>query len=147
MSFQPVRAHGVITIPKRPVRFQDNDRQDLMAGASFIDFHLRTRIVFGTGTLTRLAPLAGELGFTRTLVVADEGIVATGYVETVAALLRDAGSAPSFFHRFDANPDSDMVEAGRTVPSLPALQLMVDRLEIPMSVFFDEVERDRSNPS
>ena len=39
------------------------------------------------------------------------------------------------------------VEAGRTVPSLPALQLMVDRLEIPMSVFFEEVERDRSNPS
>lgn len=86
-----------------------------MAGAPFIDFHLRTRIVFGTGTLRRLALLAGELGFTRTLVVADEGIVATGYVDTVAALLRDAGSAPSFFHRFDANPDSDMVEAGRKV--------------------------------
>ena len=39
------------------------------------------------------------------------------------------------------------VEAGRTVPSLPALQLMVDRLAIPMSVFFEEVERDRSNAS
>jgi alcohol dehydrogenase len=84
-----------------------------MAGSPFIDFHLRTRVVFGAGTLTRLASLAAELGFTRTLVVADQGIVATGYVETVAALLRDAGSAPSFFHGFDANPDSDMVEAGR----------------------------------
>ena len=39
------------------------------------------------------------------------------------------------------------VEAGRTVPSLPALQLMVDRLDIPMSTFFEEVERDRSNAS
>ena len=80
-----------------------------MLSAPFIDFHLRTRIVFGFGTLSRLTSLAGELGFTRTLVVADAGITAAGYVDAVAALLRDAGSAPSFFHGFDANPDSDMV--------------------------------------
>ena len=86
-----------------------------MAGSPFIDFQIRTRVVFGCGTLTRLTLLAGELDFTRTLVVADEGIVATGYVDTVAALLRDAGSTPSFFHGFDANPDADMVEAGRKV--------------------------------
>jgi alcohol dehydrogenase class IV len=54
--------------------------------APFIDFHIRTRVVFGYGTLARLTALAGELGFSRTLVVADEGIVATGYVDTVAAL-------------------------------------------------------------
>jgi transcriptional regulator with XRE-family HTH domain len=39
------------------------------------------------------------------------------------------------------------VEAGRTVPSLPALQLMVDRLDIPLSAFFEQVERDRSSTS
>lgn len=39
------------------------------------------------------------------------------------------------------------VEAGRTVPSLPALQLMVDRLDMPLSAFFEQVERDRSNAS
>ena len=39
------------------------------------------------------------------------------------------------------------VEAGRTVPSLPALQLMVDRLEIPLSTFFEQVERERSSGS
>jgi transcriptional regulator with XRE-family HTH domain len=39
------------------------------------------------------------------------------------------------------------VEAGRTVPSLPALQLMVERLDMPMSAFFEQVERDRSNAS
>ena len=39
------------------------------------------------------------------------------------------------------------VEAGRTVPSLPALQLMVDRLDVPLSAFFEAVERDRSNTS
>jgi transcriptional regulator with XRE-family HTH domain len=37
------------------------------------------------------------------------------------------------------------VEAGRTVPSLPALQLMVDRLEMPLSTFFEHVEADRSS--
>lgn len=39
------------------------------------------------------------------------------------------------------------VEAGRTVPSLPALQHMVDRLEIPLSTFFEQVEADRSSDS
>lgn len=96
-----------------------------MAGSPFFDFHLRTPIVFGAGTLTRLTPLAGELGFTRTLVVADQGIVATGYVETVAALLRDAGSTPSFFHSFDANPDSNMVEAGRKVAAVNGVDSIV----------------------
>ena len=84
-----------------------------MPSSPFIDFHLRTRIVFGIGALSQLTRLAGGLGFTRTLVVGDQGMMAMGYVDTVAALLRDAGSTPSFFHGFGANPDSDMVEAGR----------------------------------
>src|SRR6185436_12161354 len=42
------------------------------------DFQLRTRIVFGEGSLERLGDLARELGFTRTLIVSDPGIVATG---------------------------------------------------------------------
>ena len=39
------------------------------------DFQLRTRAVFGNGTLARLGELARELGFTRTLIVADAGIL------------------------------------------------------------------------
>jgi transcriptional regulator with XRE-family HTH domain len=38
------------------------------------------------------------------------------------------------------------VEAGRTVPSLPALQLMVDRLDVPLSTFFEAVERELTGP-
>jgi alcohol dehydrogenase len=60
-----------------------------------------------------LPDLARELSFTRTLVVADRGIVAAGIVDRVAALLRSANVEPFFFHDFDANPDSAMVEAGR----------------------------------
>jgi len=77
------------------------------------DFLLRTRVVFGNGALDRLGLLARELGFTRTLVVADQGIVAAGLVERAAIILASAGVVPSFFHEFDANPDTAMVEAGR----------------------------------
>jgi alcohol dehydrogenase len=77
------------------------------------DFSLRTRVVFGDGAFERLGELARELSFTRTLVVADRGIVAAGLVQRAAASLDAAGVSASFFHDFDANPDSRMVEAGR----------------------------------
>jgi alcohol dehydrogenase len=77
------------------------------------DFHLRTRLVFGEGALSRLGDLARELSFTRTLIVADRGIVATGHVERAAADLLRSGILPFFFHDFDPNPDTRMVEAGR----------------------------------
>jgi alcohol dehydrogenase len=79
------------------------------------DFELRTRLVFGEGALSRLGDLARELSFTRTLIVADPGIVSTGHVERAAAVLREAGVLPFFFHDFDSNPDTSMVEAGRHV--------------------------------
>lgn len=77
------------------------------------DFQLRTRVVFGDGAFARLGELARELSFTRALVVADRGIVATGLVQQAAASLCAAGISTAFFHEFDANPDTRMVEAGR----------------------------------
>ena len=77
------------------------------------DLTLRTRVVFGEGALDRLGPLGRELGFTRTLIVADAGIVATGAVERAALLLSASGIVPAFFHDFGANPDTAMVESGR----------------------------------
>jgi len=79
------------------------------------DFSLRTRVVFGDDVFARLGELARELGFTRALLVADRGIVATGQVDRAAALLDAHGVRPFTFHDFDANPDSRMVEAGRAV--------------------------------
>ena len=77
------------------------------------DFQLRTRVVFGDGAFARLGELARELSFTRTLVVADRGIVAAGFAQQATSSLDAAGISTSFFHDFDANPDSRMVEAGR----------------------------------
>jgi alcohol dehydrogenase len=77
------------------------------------DFQLRTRVVFGEDSLSRLGELASELGFSRTLLVADPGLVAAGHAGRVAALLRAAGIAVSEFHSFGVNPDATMVMAGR----------------------------------
>jgi len=73
------------------------------------------RLVFGDGTLVKLPELASDLGFTRALVVADRGIVATGQVARVLEMLHGAGIGAHTFHDFDSNPDDRMVEAGRVV--------------------------------
>jgi alcohol dehydrogenase len=77
------------------------------------DFQLRTRIVFGQGSLDRLGQLAQELGFRRTLLVADAGVVQAGHAAEAARLLQAAGIETAPFHDFGPNPDSAMVEAGR----------------------------------
>jgi alcohol dehydrogenase class IV len=76
------------------------------------DFQNRTRIVFGDGTAARLGELAQELGFTRTLLVADRGMVAAGYVERAVELLQAARVTTVGFHDFGENPDTRMVQAG-----------------------------------
>jgi alcohol dehydrogenase len=76
------------------------------------DFQPRTRVVFGTGAIERLGELALELGFRRTLLVADRGLVASGHVEEALAPLRSASIEVVCFHDFEANPDSMMVLAG-----------------------------------
>jgi len=79
------------------------------------DFTLRTRLVFGPGSLARLGELARELGFRRPLLVADPGLVATGHVARARQALESAGLAVETFHAFDSNPDSAMVAAGAVV--------------------------------
>ena len=77
------------------------------------DFHPRTRLIFGDHTSDRLGELAAELGFRRTLLVADHGLQAVGHVDRASTSLRQAGISVFPFHEFESNPDSNMVEAGR----------------------------------
>jgi alcohol dehydrogenase len=77
------------------------------------DFHPRSRVIFGAGTLSRIGERAHELGITRVLIVADRGIAAVGYVDAARRALEGAGIAVETFHEFTENPDADMVEAGR----------------------------------
>jgi alcohol dehydrogenase len=79
------------------------------------DFQLRTHVVFGTGAIGRLGELAIELGFRRTLLVADQGLVASGHVEEALSPLHLAGVEVFRFHDFEVNPNTRMIEVGRTV--------------------------------
>ncbi|MFN0087328.1 MAG: iron-containing alcohol dehydrogenase [Blastocatellia bacterium] len=78
-----------------------------------IDFQSRTRMLFGLGTLERLGEMAREQGFTRVLLVSDQGMVACGYVEEATRSLAAAGIETVAFTEFGENPDTSMVEAGR----------------------------------
>ena len=77
------------------------------------DFQPRTRVIFGAGALSRIGALAKELGFRRTLLAADTGVVHAGYVAAAVGALEAAGITTIPFHEFGQNPDSAMVEAGR----------------------------------
>jgi alcohol dehydrogenase len=76
------------------------------------DFQPRTRLIFGTGSISELGKLALELGFRRTLLVADHGLVASGHVDEALTPLQPAGIEVIRFHDFEANPDTRMIEAG-----------------------------------
>lgn len=76
------------------------------------DFHARTRVVFGEGSVGRLGGLARELGFGRTLLVADRGLVEAGHVARAVESLTASGVPLVEFHEFDPNPDAEMVRLG-----------------------------------
>lgn len=77
------------------------------------EFQLPTRLVFGPGSIGRLGELARELGFRRTLLVADQGLVTSGHVDEALEPLRLSGIEVVRFHDFEVNPDTRMIEEGR----------------------------------
>ena len=81
------------------------------------DFQPRTRVIFGAGVIDRLGELARELNFQRTLLVADQGLVASGHVDKAVGPLQRAGVEVFRFHDFEANPDTRMIEAGAALAS------------------------------
>ena len=75
----------------------------------------RTRLVFGPGALGRLGEVARELGFARTLVVSDPGVVAAGYTPRACEALAAAGVVVASFSGFDHDPTAAMADAGAAV--------------------------------
>jgi alcohol dehydrogenase len=76
------------------------------------DFQPRTRVVFGPGSIDRLGELALELGFCRTLLVTDRGLLASGHVDEALLPLRSTSIEVFTFNDFESNPDSNMIAAG-----------------------------------
>lgn len=77
------------------------------------DFNPRTRLIFGERSFERLGEFASELGFKRTLLVSDKGILSCGYVDRASRLLAEFKIPVFALHEFDSNPDSAMITAGR----------------------------------
>ncbi len=69
--------------------------------------------MYGAGVLERLGETARELGFRRTLLVSDRGLVACGHFGRASKILEKANIETVPFHEFDVNPDTLMIEAGR----------------------------------
>jgi alcohol dehydrogenase len=88
-------------------------------------FDLRTQVFFGENRFTELGALAQGLGFTRTLLVSDPGLEATGFPDRAAALLSSAGIATYAFHDFSPNPDTEMVEGGRIFAAARGIDSLV----------------------
>ena len=76
------------------------------------DFQPRTRVLFGPGSIARVGQIARDLGFRRTLVVADPGIRQAGHTGRVLDALTAERIETFLFDRFGMNPDSAMVDAG-----------------------------------
>jgi alcohol dehydrogenase len=89
------------------------------------EFQPRTRLIFGEGAIARLGPLARELGFRRTLIVADSGLLASGHVDEASAILEQSGIEVIHFHQFGANPDTKMIETGRAFAATAGVDSIV----------------------
>lgn len=77
------------------------------------EFQSAARVLFGLNAIGRLGEISVELGFKRSLLVADHGLQASGHVGEALDSLRVAGVEAAPFHDFDVNPDARMVERGR----------------------------------
>ena len=71
------------------------------------------RVLTGDGSVDRVGELARELGFLRTLLVADAGLARAGHLAHAHASLEAAGVEAIEFSDFGPNPDADMLDAGR----------------------------------
>jgi alcohol dehydrogenase len=89
------------------------------------DFHTATRVVFGTGSLSRLGELARELGDTRVLLVTDPGLEAAGHPQRAERSLRAAGLEVFIFDEVEENPTSLHVERGAAFAKPLGIDLIV----------------------
>ncbi len=71
------------------------------------NFHIRTNIHFGRGSVSSLGEFAREAGGTRFLLVADPALEAHGLLELVINTLNESGLVGEVFQRVDPEPYLD----------------------------------------
>ena len=92
---------------------------------SHFDFLNPTRLVYGAGSIVRLGTLARQMHLTRTMLVADPGMVACGYVAEARQLLAREGVTVIPFHDFSENPDTAEIEVGRHLASQEGIDSLI----------------------
>jgi len=75
---------------------------------------MKQTLIFGSGKFKTLGAISRDLGFTRVLLVSDRDMLTTPYVDQACKNLRAFGLSVEVFSNFSQNPDSAMVEAGRS---------------------------------
>lgn len=75
-------------------------------------FHLPTRIVFGRGSLSKLGDEAVRLGDNCLLVTGRGFAERSGYLNTVAAILKESGLRVAVFNKVEPNPSIETVYRG-----------------------------------
>lgn len=71
---------------------------------------LRTRVLFGPGSLSRLGEAVRDIGARRVLLVTDPGVAAAGHAGRAVQILTDAGVHVAVFDGVQENPTSVHVE-------------------------------------
>src|SRR5580698_2581291 len=89
------------------------------------DFRPRTRVLFGVGEFARLGEVARELNGTRCLLVADPGMVESGYAKEAVRTLKARRMEVFAFHEFTVNPTAAMMEAGCAYAAPHKIDLIV----------------------
>lgn len=91
------------------------------------DFEIKipTKIVFGAGSMSKVADYAKELGATKVMVVADKGVRATGLTDKVDDKLKEAGIPYIDFDKIVANPRIEDCEAGARIATDENVDVLV----------------------
>jgi len=71
-----------------------------------------TKVVYGAGSLTKVARACDQAGIARPLVVTDPGLAALPVTEALGSILREAGREAGLFTDVRPNPVAANVEAG-----------------------------------
>jgi alcohol dehydrogenase len=89
------------------------------------DFRPEPRVVFGVGSVARLGEIARSEGFRRTLLTIDSGLASTPHVARAQKSLEAAGVDVVLFSDFGENPDTVMVERGRSLAAESRIDSLV----------------------
>ncbi len=98
-----------------------SDRDELPA----FDFDPRTRVVYGAGSVDRLAELVHDYGGRRVLLVTDPGIERSGHVDRCLSSLAGNGTTVTVFRDVQPNPSTVDVERGLQIAKEQDIDFLV----------------------